>query len=114
MALLDTAQIDAMASGMPELLLPIVTDFETSGRDSLNALTEALREGRYPDAKGILHQLKGSSGTMGMIQFQELCRECESQVAAQSVPPRYSELGPLLLQSVQGASAYLRGEWSPN
>jgi hypothetical protein len=50
---------------------------------------------------------------MGMVQLQDLCRECEEQVAAQMIPPRFAELDPLLLQSVHGACAYLRGEQPP-
>ncbi|HAT20014.1 MAG: Hpt domain-containing protein [Roseibacillus sp.] len=109
MALLDPAQLDAMASGRPELLLPIVRDFETHGREQLSNLSAALTEGRLEDGKSILHQLKGASGTMGMIRFEELCRECEEQVAAGQIPPRFAELEPLLLESVAGASAHLRG-----
>ena len=55
-----------MASGRPELLLPIVRDFETHGREQLSNLSAALTEGRLEDGKSILHQLKGASGTMGM------------------------------------------------
>ncbi len=113
MHLLDTAQLDAISSGVPELLLPIVIDFEGSARENLTSIHGALTEGRFADAKGIFHQLKGASGTMGMVQFQDLCRECEEQVAAQMIPPRFAELDPLLLQSVHGACAYLRGEQPP-
>ncbi len=107
MALLDTAQLDAMASGVPELLHEIVTDFETSGRASLARLEAALREARFPDAKDILHQLKGASGTMGLIRFQKLCKECEEHVVARTYPPRFEELAPLLTESVQAACAHL-------
>ena len=109
-ALLDPAQLDAMAAGRPELLLPIITDFQVHGRDQLTNLHAALTEGRFEDGRDILHQLKGSSGTMGMIQFEALCRECEEQVAAGQVPPRFAELDPLLRESVAGASDHLRGE----
>jgi len=112
--LLDTEQLNAMASGMPELLLPIVTDFQRSGDESLAKLRAALSEGRFADAKGILHQLKGASGTMGLVQFQNLCRECEEQVDAQIVPTRFGELALLLAHSVQGACAFLRGEQPPS
>jgi len=109
-ALLDPAQLDAMAAGRPELLLPIITDFQVHGRDQLTNLQAALTEGRFEDGRDILHQLKGSSGTMGMIQFEALCRECEEQVAAGQVPPRFAELDPLLRESVAGASDHLRGK----
>ncbi len=101
-----------MASGRPELLLPIVSDFEMHGRGQLSNLHAALTQGRPEDGKSILHQLKGASGTMGMIQFQELCRECEEELTTGQIPPRLAELGPLLLESVAGASAHLRGEVS--
>ena len=109
MPLLDTEQLDAMSAGMPELLLPIVTDFATSGRESLTALHAALAGDRFPDAKDQLHQVKGAAGTIGLIQFRDLCMECEQHVLAQTVPPRLAELGPLLEESVQAACAYLNG-----
>ena len=99
-----------MASGRPELLLPIINDFQAHGRDQLVNLHTALTEDRFQDGKEILHQLKGSSGTMGMVQFADLCRECEEQVASGQVPSRFAELEPLLLESVASASAHLRGE----
>lgn len=101
-----------MAAGMPELLLPIVSDFEASGRDSLGKLHTALTEFRYDDAKGILHQLKGAAGTMGLIQFQELCRECEDQVTTHAIPSRFGELGGTMIASLQEAAAYLQNQQS--
>lgn len=101
-----------MASGRPELLLPIINDFQTHGQAQLTNLHAALTENRFEDGKEILHQLKGSSGTMGMIQFEALCRECEEQVSAGQVPPRFAELDALLQESVADASAHLRGEVS--
>jgi HPt (histidine-containing phosphotransfer) domain-containing protein len=92
-----------MAGGVPAILLPIVADFKTSGLGSIARLETALAERRYPDAKDILHQLKGASGTMGLRQFQELCAECESHVLADTAPPRLAEFRPLLDQSVQAA-----------
>ena len=89
------------------MLLPIVTDFASSGRGSLASLDTALAEGRFPDAKDLLHQLKGAAGTIGLIQFRELCIECEAHVVAQTVPPRVAELGPLLTESIQAACTYL-------
>lgn len=108
MALLDTAQLDAMAAGTPELLLPIVIDFETNGKLQLNRLHRALVEGRFMDASDILHQLKGASGTMGMIRFEELCRECEGQVGSEQIPPRFADLAPLFLESIASATSYLQ------
>lgn len=112
-SLLDTEQIDAMSAGVPEVLLPIVTDFLSSGRQSLLQLAEALTTQRFADAKGILHQLKGASGTMGMVQLQALCAECEQHVLAQARPPRVAELPALLEASVDAASRYLQGEEPP-
>jgi HPt (histidine-containing phosphotransfer) domain-containing protein len=96
-----------MSAGMTEILLPIVTDFSTSGRDSLSHLGDALRASRFAEARDILHQLKGASGTMGLVQFQELCAECEAQVSAEAIPTRLRELVPLLENSVAAATRYL-------
>ena len=114
MPLLDTVQLDAMAAGTPELLLPIVVDFEASGKRQLNSLHAALTEGRFGDGKDILHQLKGASGTMGMLRFEELCRQCEEQVTLGQIPTRFAELAPLLLESVSGAASYLENNPGPH
>lgn len=94
---------------MPELLIPIVTDFAAFGEGSLTSLYAALREGRFAEAKDVLHQLKGAAGTIGLLRFRELCIECEHQVVAQTIPPRLAELGPLLTESVEAACNYLNG-----
>ena len=109
-SLLDTAQLGAMASGQPGLLLPIIHDFESRGIEQLHQLAVALEENRFDEGKDILHQLKGSSGTMGMARFADLCRECEDQLATGQLPPRLDELVPLLSKSVAGARAFLEGE----
>ena len=64
-SLLDHAQLDAMAAGQPGLLLPIVHDFASHGRDQLVTLESTLADNRIEESRGILHQLKGSAGTMG-------------------------------------------------
>ena len=98
-----------MAAGAPELLLPIVADFLASGNASLDTLHAALAAGDLPAAQGVLHQIKGASGTMGLLQFRELCAECEGQVKAGSAPARVGELRPLLQQSVEAATQHLGG-----
>lgn len=109
-SLLDTAQLGAMASGQPGLLLPIIHDFESRGKEQLHQLAAALAENRFDEGKDILHQLKGSSGTMGMARFADLCRECEGQLTTGQLPPRLDDLVPLLSESVAGARAFLEGE----
>lgn len=96
-----------MSAGAPEFLCPIIADFQCSGRQALAKLDTALAEGRFGDAKGILHQLKGSSGTIGLLELRELCAVCEAEVVSQTVPARRSELPALLDQSVAAALAYL-------
>ncbi len=110
-SLLDTAQLGAMASGQPGLLLPIIHDFESRGKEQLHQLAAALAENRFDEGKDILHQLKGSSGTMGLARFADLCRECEDQVATDQLPPRLNELVPLLEESVQQAEIYLTSNY---
>jgi HPt (histidine-containing phosphotransfer) domain-containing protein len=99
-----------MSAGVPDILLPIVSDFQESGSQSLAKLEAALAARQFAAAKDILHQLKGASGTIGLVRFQEACAQCEQHVVAQVSPPRLPELRPLLDESVAAATSYLRGE----
>lgn len=105
--LLDHAQLDAMAAGQPTLLLPIVNDFASHGRDQLVILEAALADNRIEESRGILHQLKGSAGTMGMAQFADICRQCEEHLASNQSPSLLPELAPLLQASIEHAIAHL-------
>ena len=107
--LLDHAQLDAMAAGQPGLLLPIVHDFASHGRDQLVTLESTLADNRIEESRGILHQLKGSAGTMGMAQFADICRKCEEQLANNQPPTHLPELIPLLQESIDHAIAHLEG-----
>jgi len=107
--LLDHAQLDAMAAGQPGLLLPIVHDFASHGRDQLVTLESTLADNRIEESRGILHQLKGSAGTMGMTQFADICRKCEEQLANNQPPTRLPELASLLQESIDHAIAHLEG-----
>ena len=109
MSLLDHAQLDAMAAGQPGLLLPIVHDFASQGRNQLATLEATFADNQIEESRGILHQLKGSAGTMGMAQFADMCRECEEQLAINLHPLRLPELAPLLQESIDHAIAYLEG-----
>ena len=106
-SLLNHAQLDAMAAGQPDLLLPIVRDFASHGLDQLVNLQATLADNRIEEGRGILHQLKGSAGTMGMARFADRCRECEEQLAGSQDPERLLELASLLQESVVHAIAHL-------
>ena len=107
--LIDHAQLDAMAAGQPGLLLPIVRVFAAHGRDQLVNLEATLADNRIEESRGILHQLKGSAGTMGMAQFADICQKCEEQLANNQPPTCLPELGPLLQESIDHAIAHLEG-----
>ena len=109
MSLLNHAQLDAMAAGQPDLLLPIVRDFASHGLDQLVNLQATLADNRIEEGRGILHQLKGSAGTMGMARFADRYRECEEQLAGSQDPERLLELASLLQESVVHAIAHLEG-----
>ncbi len=111
-ALLDTGQLSAMAAGSPELLLPILDDFESSARESLGAIRSALAGNPEPDSRSLLHQLKGSSGSLGLIEFHELCARSEAAArqGAPLDPALPDQLEDLLESSARAARHYLQGE----
>ena len=103
-----------MSAGSPDLLLPIVSDFKASAHQYFESLHAALSERKFVEAKGVLHQIKGASGTIGLSQFRDLCAECERAVVAETVPPQLADLPVLLEESITAALAYLNGEPVPD
>ncbi len=98
-----------MAAGTPDLLLPILDDFHEKSRTSLTTLEEALAAGNIEQARSLFHQLKGSSGTLGLLSLHKLCAHFESATRAGDVvdPTIPTQLRGLLDDSVAAAREFL-------
>lgn len=108
---LDREQLGAMAADTPELLLPILDDFHEKSRASLSTLEEVLASGNIEQARSLFHQLKGSSGTLGLRSLHKLCAHFESATkAGDAVDPTIpAQLRGLLDDSVAAARDFLTG-----
>ncbi len=71
---------------IPTFLAASAADFAT--------LRQEAEEGRWLDAGGTVHRLKGSSATLGLLQVVDTCRAIEEEIRA----GRTDEIGPLVAQ----------------
>jgi HPt (histidine-containing phosphotransfer) domain-containing protein len=109
MSLINTTQLDAMATGAVEQFGAILEDFHHTSLQSLARL-EGLDEGRFETAREIAHQLRGASGTLGLEEFHRLAAECE-QTLKQEVSinrDQFLRLQSLLESSIDAARDHLR------
>jgi len=74
---IDTNQLLALAPDTPEVLVPIVEQFHENSIELINSMKEALDNSEYDRIAGYVHQLKGSSGTLGMVSLYESCLSLE-------------------------------------
>ena len=98
-----------MTAGVPELLLPILDEFETTTRDAIGRLGPILSAGKIRESAPEFHQLRGASGTLGLRDFYERCAQLEGR-AAEGDPVAATELVDLLdllSSSVAAARTFL-------
>ena len=107
MPLLDTDQLTAISAGVPELLLPILEDFQGTTREALENLRQTLTAGRMQDASSEFHQLKGASGTLGLREFHDRCARYEAEATTALSSDAPDELLILLESSVAAARDFL-------
>lgn len=107
MSLIDTAQINSMSGGDPEILLPILEDFASSAETLLSEAAALVKSGQLTAGADRLHQLKGSSGTLGLTAFYEACKVAEAASLSGTIPD-LTATRSLLVDSVAEASAYMR------
>ncbi len=67
----------ALAGDDRELVAEVVTDFRDVSLGLVGQMKAALCEKNEDGLKVFLHQLKGSSGTLGMVTLFETCRDLE-------------------------------------
>ena len=106
MSLIDKQQIDAMSGGEAELLLPILEDFVSSAESLISEATKDIEADQSKKAASVLHQLKGSGGTLGLSAFYEACIVAEKDCILGG-DPDLAGLRELLSASVAEATAHL-------
>lgn len=107
--MIDPQQVSAIAAGAPELILDILNDFHTEAKTKLCELSKALAQKDLKSSADLLHQLSGSSGTLGLSDFHQSTKESESQCLSGQHPGEISDSLSLLLEgSVKQACEFLK------
>lgn len=79
---LDPAALDTLRElqedGEPDILGELVAMFETDSEERLQALQQAVREGRPADVTKAAHSLTGGSAVFGAESVVTVCRELQS------------------------------------
>ncbi|MFT6178348.1 MAG: HPt (histidine-containing phosphotransfer) domain-containing protein [Akkermansiaceae bacterium] len=107
MSLIDKDQINSISGGEPGILLPILEDFAASSEMLIAEAIAFTKSSNFTQAASLLHQLKGSSGTLGLSVFCEACGTaedvCHSGEAVDLIP-----LKAMMSDSVAEASTFMR------
>ena len=106
---IDTSQLLALAADTPEVLVPIVEQFHENSVELINSMKEALKNADHPSILSYVHQLKGSSGTLGMVSLYKSCLSLEKGSTEDVNDGVLSEMSESVKVSVQLALAALAG-----
>ncbi|MBT8038403.1 MAG: Hpt domain-containing protein [Verrucomicrobiae bacterium] len=106
---LDESQLLALAGSDQSLLLPIVEDFSMDGLGLIDKMERARADGDIESYQACVHQLKGSSGSLGMMSVYESCVKLEQAGEEDVAEDCLSALREQLQGSVQLALSCLRG-----
>lgn len=109
MTLIDKDQIKSISGGEPDILLPILEDFIISAETLISEALELTKTGQLAATTDLFHQLKGSSGTLGLSSFFEACKVAETASRAGTTPDLAS-LKSLLAASTEEATAFMSSE----
>jgi len=91
--ILDKSQLLDLAGNDIATFLPIIDDFESNGTELLEKIEAAISADSLEDVRSAAHQLKGSSGMLGMTRLFQQCKEIENK--------ELSELGDSYLQDMR-------------
>ncbi len=106
---IDTSQLLALASDTPEVLVPIVEQFHENAVELINSMREALKISDHSGILSYVHQLKGSSGTLGMVSLYESCLSLEKGSAESINDEVLGNMLELVEKSVQLTLTALAG-----
>lgn len=75
---IDDDYLEALAGDEQEMISELVVDFRENSLALIGKMRAASEGGEGEVLKGYLHQLKGTSGSLGMSSLSEWCRELEA------------------------------------
>ena len=75
---IDKSQLLALAGDNPEMLVPIIEQFRENSIQLIESMKASLVSADHARIAEYAHQLKGSSGTLGMVSLYNSCVDLES------------------------------------
>jgi len=90
-----------LAGDEVDTFLPIVEDFQENGTQLLQQITTCVAASDLAGIRAAAHQLKGSSGMLGMTLLYEQCQEIEHRELSAISPDFTSALQSTFQRSVQ-------------
>ncbi len=105
--LIEEQTLRTLAGSDPETLLPIIEEFATNSQRLLSNIEHAINNKELGAARKDIHQLKGSSGMLGMIELFRFFKAFED-LTIEDIPNNHlAEARDLTERSVQEAIAFL-------
>lgn len=108
--LIDPEQLSAIAGMDPEPIIGLYEDFGPQTATALQGITALLQNGDLTGARGELHKLKGSAGSLGLPALHQHFAHLEGLVLQGETPPPdlLAHTASLISPSLQEALSYLR------
>ncbi len=76
----DRTQLLALAGNDPSILRPIVEQFHENSLSMVEEMKDYLTRADFEQIASGIHQLKGSSGTLGMVSLYQSCVDLEARL----------------------------------
>lgn len=106
--LLDEVQFNDLVGGDAESFQCILDDFEQNGLKLLEDISQAYRQNDAALKTSAAHQLKGSSGMLGMNLLYEECKELEHAELQAWSESRLEKMSRLFQESLAAARDELK------
>ena len=75
----ESGQLDALASVNAEVVKQVSGVFLRTGRERVDAIVDALRDGDWVQVHGLAHSLKGSAASVGAARLAAIAAVLETE-----------------------------------
>ena len=106
--LIDTEQLLELVGDDPVSFQPIIADFLENTAELVESMRSSLEQQDADSLHGPLHQLKGSSGMLGMTTLYNLCKEFEAVPFQEVTPIQLDNLAEIIQNSLSEVSLLLQ------
>ncbi len=107
--LINREQLLELVGDDVETFLPIVDDFADNGKTLIATMQASIEAEQLTELKSAAHQLKGSSGMLGMEKLYQMCKLVEEAEIAQLDTTFIYDLNNVFSASLHAAKDALSG-----